>query len=76
MNILRRALVWDGDTAEIGVAVVDFHMFDDSIPARGRIFSEQGFHVQAGRFDLPFSTDYQYFAAPDRITVSAPMSLS
>ncbi len=68
------ALVWDGDSAEIGVAVVDFHMFDDAIPARGRIFSSQGFHVQAGRFDLPFSTDYQYFAAPDRMTVSAPMT--
>ncbi len=49
-------------------------MFDESIPPRGRIFSRQGFHVQAGRFDLPFSTDYQYFASPDRVTVSAPMT--
>ncbi len=68
------ALVWDGNNAEIGVAVIDFHQFDDSIPARGRIFSNQGFHIQAGRFDLPFSTDYQFFAAPDRITVSAPLT--
>jgi len=68
------AFVWDGGTAEIGVAVVDFHLYDHSIPARGRIFSGQGFHFQAGRFDLPFSTDYQYFAAPDRISVTAPMT--
>ena len=68
------ALVWDGDSAEIGVAVIDFHQFDDGIPARGRIFSNQGFHIQAGRFDLPFSADYQFFAAPDRITVSAPLT--
>ena len=68
------ALVWDGNSAEIGVAVVDFHLFNDGIPARGRIFSNQGFHIQAGRFDLPFSSDYQFFAAPDRITVSAPLT--
>ncbi len=66
--------MWDGGTANIGVALVDFHMFDHSIPARGRIFSGQGFHIQAGRFDLPFSIDYQYFAAPDRVTISAPMT--
>jgi len=68
------AFVWDGEVAGIGVAVIDFHMFDDSIPARGRIFSGQGFHLQAGRFDLPFSTDYENFAAPDRVTISAPMT--
>ncbi|MBE0472239.1 MAG: hypothetical protein IBX55_22365, partial [Methyloprofundus sp.] len=42
------AFVWDGSTAAIGVAVLDFHMFNDSIPARGRIFSGQGFHIQGG----------------------------
>ncbi len=68
------ALVWDGGSADIAVAVMDFHLYDHSIPARGRIFTEPGFHLQAGRFDLPFAADYQYFAAPDRLTVTAPMT--
>ena len=58
----------------IAVALVDFHMFDGSIPPRGRIFNNQGFHIQAGRFDIPFSTDYQYFANTDRVTVTAPIT--
>lgn len=62
--------------AGIAVAVVDFHMFDHSIPPRGRIFNNQGFHIQAGRFDLPFSSDYQYFANTDRVTITAPITTS
>ncbi len=62
--------------AGLGVAFIDFHMFDHSIPPRGRIFNNQGFHIQAGRFDLPFSSDYQYFANKDRVTVTAPITTS
>jgi len=62
--------------AGIAVALVDYHMFDDSIPPRGRIFNATGLHVQAGRFDLPFSSDYQYFANTDRVTVTAPITTS
>jgi hypothetical protein len=68
------ALAWDGDTAEVAVAIIDYHWFDDRVPPRGRIFIEPGFHLQAGRFDLPFGVDYQYFAAPDRPTVTAPLT--
>ncbi len=68
------ALVWDGGSADVAVAVMDYHLYDHSIPARGRIFAEPGFHLQAGRFDLPFAADYQYFAAPDRLTVTAPLT--
>ncbi len=62
--------------AGIAVALVDYHMFDDSIPPRGRIFNANGLHVQGGRFDLPFSSDYQYFANTDRVTVTAPITTS
>jgi len=62
--------------AGFAVAFVDFHMFDNTIPPRGRIFNNQGFHIQAGRFDLPFSTDYQYYANKDRVTVTAPITTS
>ncbi len=68
------ALVWDGDDAEVGVAVVDYHLFDDRVPPRGRIFEEPGFHLQGGRFDVPFGLDYQYFAAPDRPNITAPLT--
>ena len=65
-----------GGQAGIAVALVDYHLFDNAIPPRGRIFNNQGFHIQAGRFDLPFSTDYQYFANTDRVTVTAPITTS
>jgi len=59
---------------QIGVAFVDFHMYDDSVPVRGRIFQEPGFHLQAGTFDLPFSSDYQFFASKDRLTITPPVT--
>ncbi len=62
--------------AGIAVALVDYHLFNDSIPPRGRIFNGQGFHIQAGRFDIPFSTDYQNFANTDRVTITAPITTS
>lgn len=69
------ALVWDGDeSADVAVALVDYHLFDDNIPPRGRIFSEPGFHLQLGRFDVPFGADYQYFASVDRPNISAPLT--
>jgi len=66
-----------GSTAAgIAVALVDYHLFNDRIPPRGRIFNNQGLHIQAGRFDLPFGTDYQNFANTDRVTVTAPLTTS
>lgn len=60
--------------AQIGAGFVDFHLYDESVPVRGRIFQEPGFHVQAGQFDLPFSSDYQFFASRDRLTVTPPIT--
>ena len=65
-----------GGGAGFAAALVDYHLFNDRIPPRGRIFTGQGLHIQAGRFDLPFGTDYQNFANKDRITVSAPLTTS
>jgi hypothetical protein len=65
-----------GGQAGIAVAFADYHMFDHSIPPRGRILNNQGFHIQAGRFDIPFSTDYQNFANTDRVSVTAPITTS
>ena len=69
------ALVWDGEeSADVAVAIVDYHLFNDNIPPRGRIFSEPGFHIQLGRFDVPFGADYQYFASVDRPNITAPLT--
>lgn len=70
------ALSGGSSMAGIAVALVDYHMFNDRIPPRGRIFNNKGLHIQAGRFDLPFGTDYQNFANKDRITVTAPLTTS
>lgn len=68
------ALVWSGDDTEVAVAVIDYHVRDHNVPARGDIFSEPGFHLQLGRFDIPFGIDYEYFAAPDRPNITAPLT--
>ncbi|MBI5187780.1 MAG: hypothetical protein HZA07_01725 [Nitrospirae bacterium] len=66
------ALVFDNGAADIGVAFVDYHQFDHTISPRGRIFYEPGFHIQVGRFDIPFGLDYLYFATTDRETITPP----
>lgn len=68
------ALVWKDDSAAVRAGVIDYHLFGDSVPIRGRIFDEPGFHVQVGRFDLPYGVDYQYFSPVDRPNVSAPIT--
>lgn len=68
------ALVWSGGDAKVAAAFVDYHLFDDRVPPRGRIFEEPGLHLQAGRFDLPFAADFRYFAAPDRPNITAPLT--
>ncbi|RDH81277.1 MAG: hypothetical protein DIZ80_14320 [endosymbiont of Galathealinum brachiosum] len=68
------ALVWDGDAAEVAVAVLDYHANTHNVPTRGRLFGESGYHIQFGRFDIPFGIDYEFFAAPDRPNVTAPLT--
>ena len=68
------ALVWDGEEAEVAVAVLDYHANGHSVPTRGSLFGEPGYHIQFGRFDIPFGVDYEFFAAPDRPNVTAPLT--
>lgn len=71
------AIVYQDDIAEVGVGFVDLHMFGEgqsSSSPRGRIFSDPGYHVQIGRFDIPFGLDYLLYATPDRPTVTPPLS--
>ena len=69
------ALVFEDGAADVGVAFIDYHYHQSShsISPRGRIFYDPGFHVQLGRFDVPFGLDYLYFATPDRETITPPL---
>ena len=67
-------VVTPGSRPEFPVAFVDYHFFGGMIAPRGRLFTEKGFHVQVGRFDIPFGNDWQYFASKDRITVTPPLT--
>ncbi len=68
------ALVFGEDGARMGVGFIDFHIFGGPVPARGRIFSDKGFHLQIGQFDVPFGNDWQYVASRDRVSFTAPLS--
>ena len=70
------ALVFADKQADLAVGFIDFHLFGGLIPARGNIFLESGFHLQVGKFDVPFGNDWQYYASLDRPTMSAPLTTS
>lgn len=68
------ALVFEDGAADVGVAFIDYHRFNHEISPRGRIFDNiNDFHIQLGRFDVPFGLDYLYFATPDRETITPPL---
>lgn len=68
------AFVFNDEGASLSVGFIDYHLFGGKISPRGRLFSQKGLHFQAGRFDIPFGNDWQYFASIDRFTVTAPMT--
>lgn len=68
------ALVVNDEGTRLAVGFVDVHVAGATVAPRGRLPVEKGFHVQLGRFDLPFGGDWQYFAAKDRTELSAPLT--
>lgn len=71
------AVVLDTGEAFIGPAFIDLHYFGEgqsSHSPRGRIFSDPGYHIQFGQFDVPFGLDYLFYATPDRPTITPPLS--
>lgn len=66
------ALARDGTQLVVAAGFFDLHVGGARIAPRGKIFAERGFHLQAGRFDIPFGGDWQRFAPPDRALSSAP----
>ncbi len=68
------ALVWTREQTLLTVGFLDFHLLGGRIAPRGRIWAEQGFHLQAGRFDVPFGNDWQFFASKDSVSISRPLT--
>jgi hypothetical protein len=68
------ALVFNDEGAELAVGFIDYHFYGSTIAPRGRLFAEKGIHLQAGRFDVPFGNDWQYFASADRIAITPPLT--
>jgi hypothetical protein len=58
----------------LAVGFIDFHLFGGPVSARGRLFTGKGLHLQVGRFDVPFGSDWQYYASVDRASISAPLT--
>jgi hypothetical protein len=68
------ALVVNDEGTSLAVGFVDVHLLGGLVAPRGRLPVEKGFHVQLGRFDVPFGNDWRTFAAKDRIELSGPLT--
>ena len=67
------ALVFDKG-AELGVGFIDYHLYGGTINPRGRLFEENGLHLQVGKFDVPVGNDWQSFSAVNRVSVTPPLT--
>jgi hypothetical protein len=56
------------------VGFIDYRLFGSPVSVRGRLFADEGLHLQVGRFDVPFGNDWRNFPAKDRITVTPPLT--
>ncbi|MDD2700921.1 MAG: hypothetical protein PHH36_06740 [Sideroxydans sp.] len=68
------ALVTDQTSTAVAVAFLDYHTFGGRIAPRGRLWVEKGFHLHIGQFDVPFGSDWQFFASTDSISISRPLT--
>lgn len=71
---LAAAFVTDRDGGRMTVGFLDVHPFGGTIAPRGRLWVEKGFHIQVGRFDVPFGNDWQFFASKDSLSISRPLT--
>jgi hypothetical protein len=57
------------------VGLVDLHTAGiGRIAPRGRLAVEKGYHIQLGRFDIPFGNDWQFFPSKDSVSISRPLT--
>ena len=60
--------------AELNTGFIDYHLFGGRVSPTGRLFQDEGLHLQIGKFDVPFGNDWRYFPSKDRITVTPPLT--
>ncbi|MBI5918883.1 MAG: hypothetical protein HY849_05875 [Nitrosomonadales bacterium] len=69
------AIVETKMTTALAVGFLDYHAFGGGrIAPRGRLWVEKGLHFQLGRFDIPFGSDWQFFASKDSASISRPLT--
>ena len=68
------ALVFNEESSELAVGFIDYHVFGGEISSRGPLFLEKGFHIQVGKFDIPFGNDWEFYASADRPNIFAPLT--
>lgn len=66
------AVTRTGGETHLPVGFLDFHPFGAQLAPRGQLSVEKGFHIQAGRFDVPYGNDFQFYASKDSLTLSRP----
>ncbi|HEX9081540.1 MAG TPA: hypothetical protein VF768_04620, partial [Holophagaceae bacterium] len=66
--------VKDRDATHLASGFLDYHPFGGTIAPRGKLWVEKGFHIQVGRFDVPFGNDWEYYASKDSISISRPLT--
>ena len=59
---------------KLTVGYLDYHPFGGGLAPRGQLSVEKGFHVQVGRFDVPFGNDWQYYGTKDSVSISRPLT--
>jgi hypothetical protein len=59
---------------KLTVGFLDYHPFGGRIAPHGQLPVEEGFHVQVGRFDVPFGNDYPFYASKDSVSISRPLT--
>ncbi len=67
------AITRDREGLHWPVGFLDFNPFGGTVAPRGRLSGVQSLHVQVGRFDVPFGSDWQYFASKDSTSMARPL---
>jgi hypothetical protein len=68
------AFVTDRNGTVMTVGFLDFYTSGGRAAPHGRLWAEKGYRVQAGRFDVPFGNDWQFFASKDSVSISRPLT--
>jgi hypothetical protein len=68
------AVVRRKEETKVAAFVFDYHTFGGRIAPRGRLWVEKGFHIQLGRFDVPFGNDFQFLLSKDSVSISRPLT--